>query len=151
MRIRHIGVAAMVLGVVAAGSLPALAAAAKPPKQKLTLTEYQINSALQYIAKGKSTFVAKNAGTVKHEVVVVRGNDPASLPIKPDGSVDEDQIAKSDKVGEIGNIKQGKTKAKRLKLSVGSYILFCNIIDTEPDGSQISHFAKGMYTTINAS
>jgi hypothetical protein len=29
--------------------------------------------------------------------------------------------------------------------------LFCNIVDTEPDGSQISHFAKGMYTTINAS
>jgi hypothetical protein len=151
MRIRHLGVAAMLLGVVAAGSMPALAAAAKPPKQKLTLTEYQINSALQYIAKGKSTFVAKNAGTVKHEVVVVRGNDPASLPINPDGSVDEDQIAKSDKVGEIGDVKQGKTKAKGFKLSVGSYILFCNIIDTEPDGSQISHFAKGMYTTINAS
>jgi hypothetical protein len=151
MRIRHLGVAAMLLGAVAAGSLPALAAAAKPPKQKLTLTEYQINSALQYIAKGKSAFVAKNTGTVKHEVVVVRGNDPASLPTKPDGSVDEDQIAKSDKAGEIGNIKQGKTKAKRFKLAVGSYILFCNIIDTEPDGSQISHFAKGMYTTINAS
>jgi hypothetical protein len=151
MRIRQLGVAAVLLGVVFAGSMPALAAAAKPPKQKLTLTEYQINSALQYIAKGKSTFVAKNTGTVRHEVVVVRGNDPASLPTKPDGSVDEDQIPKSNKVGETGNVKAGKTKAKTLKLSAGSYILFCNIIDTQPDGSQISHFAKGMYTTINAS
>jgi uncharacterized cupredoxin-like copper-binding protein len=151
MRIRRLGVAAVLLGVVFAGSMPALAAAAKPPKQKLTLTEYQINSALQYIAKGKSTFVAKNTGTVKHEVVVVRGNDPASLPTKPDGSVDEDQIPKTNKVGETGDVKAGKTKAKALKLSAGSYILFCNIVDTQPDGSQISHFAKGMYTTINAS
>ena len=151
MRIRHFGVAAMLLGIVTAGSMPALATAAKPPKQNLTLSEYQINSALQYIAKGKSTFVAKNTGTVKHEVVVVRGNDPASLPTKPDGSVDEDQIPKSNKVGETGNVKAGKTKAKTLKLSAGSYILFCNIVDTQPDGSQISHFAKGMYTTINAS
>ena len=151
MRIRQLGVAAILLGVVFAGSMPALAAAAKPPKQKLTLTEYQINSALQYIAKGKSTFVAKNTGTVKHEVVVVRGNDPASLPTKPDGSVDEDQIPKSNKVGETGNVKAGKTKSKTFKLSTGSYILFCNIIDTQPDGSQISHFAKGMYTAINAS
>jgi uncharacterized cupredoxin-like copper-binding protein len=151
MRIRQLGVAAMLLGVLFAGSMPALAAAAKPPKQKLILTEYQINSALQYIAKGKSTFVAKNTGTVKHEVVVVRGSDPASLPTKPDGSVDEDQIPKSNKVGETGNVKAGKTKSKTFKLSTGSYILFCNIIDTQPDGSQISHFAKGMYTTINAS
>jgi uncharacterized cupredoxin-like copper-binding protein len=151
MRIRQLGVAAILLGVVFAGSMPALAAAAKPPKQKLTLTEYQITSALQYIAKGKSTFVAKNTGTVKHEVVVVRGNDPASLPTKPDGSVDEDQIPKSNKVGETGNVKAGKTKSKTFKLPTGSYILFCNIIDTQPDGSQISHFAKGMYTTINAS
>jgi uncharacterized cupredoxin-like copper-binding protein len=151
MRIRQLGVAAMLLGVLFAGSMPALAAAAKPPKQKLILTEYQINSALQYIAKGKSTFVAKNTGTVKHEVVVVRGSDPASLPTKPDGSVDEDQIPKSNKVGETGNVKAGKTKSKTFKLSTGSYILFCNIIDTQPDGSQISHFAKGMYTTIKAS
>lgn len=65
--------------------------------------------------------------------------------------VDEDQIPKSNKVGETGNVNAGKTKAITLKLSAGSYILFCNIIDTEPDGSQISHFAKVMYTTINAS
>jgi hypothetical protein len=88
---------------------------------------------------------------VKHEVVVVRGTDPSALPTKPDGSVDEGQIPKRDKVGETGDVKAGKTKTKTLKLSTGSYILFCNIIDTEPDGSQVSHFAKGMYTTVNAS
>ncbi len=150
MRIRHLVFAAMVAAAVAAGPAPALAAT-KPPKQTLTLTEYQIAPALQFIAKGKSNFVAKNTGTVKHEVVIVRGTDPSTLPTKPDGSVDEDQIPKRDKVGETGNAKPGKTKSKTLKLSAGYSILFCNIIDTEPDGSQVSHFAKGMYTTINAS
>jgi hypothetical protein len=151
MRIRRLAAAATVAGVVAVGAAPSVAAPAKPPKQSLTLTEYQIAPALQFIANGRSKFVAKNSGTVKHEVVVVRGTDPSTLPIKPDGSVDEDQIPKRDKLGETGDVKAGKTKAKTLKLSTGSYILFCNIVDTEPDGSQVSHFAKGMYTTINAS
>jgi len=151
MRIRRLAAATIVAGVVAIGAGPSVAAAAKPPKQNLTLTEYQITSTLQFIAKGKSNFVAKNSGTVKHEVVVIRGADPSALPTKPDGSVDESQIPKTDKVGEIGNVKSGKTKSKTLKLPAGSYILFCNIIDTEPDGTQISHFAKGMYTTLNAS
>jgi len=151
MRTRRFAAAAMVAGVVVIGAGPSVAAAAKPPKQNLTLTEYQITPALQFIAKGKSNFVAKNSGTVKHEVVVVRGADASALPTKPDGSVDETQIPKRDKVGEIGNVKAGKTKSKTLKLSAGSYILFCNIIDTEPDGTQISHYAKGMYTPINAS
>jgi hypothetical protein len=151
MRIGRLAAAVIAAGVVAIGAGPSAAAAVKAPKQNLTLTEYQINPALQFIAKGKSNFVAKNSGSVKHEVVVVRGNDPSALPAKPDGSVDESQIPKNSKVGEIGNVKAGKTKSKTLKLSAGAYVLFCNIIDTEPDGSQVSHFAKGMYTTINAS
>ena len=151
MRIRRLAAVTMIAGVVSVGAGPSVAATAKPPKQNLTLTEYQITPALQFIAKGKSNFVAKNSGTVKHEVVVVRGTDPSALPTKPDGSVDEGQIRKRDKVGETGDLKAGKTKSKTLKLSAGSYILFCNIIDTEPDGSQVSHFAKGMHTTINAS
>jgi hypothetical protein len=82
---------------------------------------------------------------------IVRGADPAALPTKADGSVDEEQIPKSDEVGELENIKKGKTKSKTFKLSAGSYILFCNTVDTEEDGTVVSHFARGMHTTINAS
>ena len=120
MRIRRLAVATMLTGVVVIGAASSVAATAKAPKQSLTLTEYQISPALEIIAKGKSNFVAKNSGTVKHEVVVVRGTDPSALPTKPDGSVDEGQIPKRDKVGETGDVKSGKTKAKTLKLSVGS-------------------------------
>jgi hypothetical protein len=151
MRIRRFVIAAMVAGAVAGSVTPSLAAAAAPPKFRVQLIEFQINPALQYIAKGKTNFVVKNAGTELHELVVVRGNDPAALPTKADGSVDEKQIAKRDKVGELADIKKGKTKSKTFKLSAGSYILLCNTVDTEEDGTVVSHFARGMYTTINAS
>lgn len=141
----------MVVGTVAGGFTPSLAATAKPPKVKVQLIEFQIKPELQFIAKGKTKFVVKNAGTEKHELVIVRGNDPAALPKKADGSVDEEQIPKSNEIGELENIKKGKTKSKTFKLSAGQYILFCNIVDTEQDGTVVSHFARGMYTTINAS
>ena len=143
--------AAMVVGTVAGGFTPSLAATAKAPKVKVQMVEFQIKPELQFISKGKINFVVKNAGTEKHEFVIVRGNDPAALPTKADGSVDEDQIPKSDQIGELENIKKGKTKSKTFKLSAGPYILFCNIVDTEQDGTVVSHFARGMYTTINAS
>jgi Cupredoxin-like domain len=151
MSIRRFVIAAMVAGAVAWSITPALAAAAKPPKVKVQLVEFQVNPALQYVAKGKINFVVKNAGTETHEFVIVRGADPAALPTKPDGSVDEDQIAKSDQVGELENIKKGKTKSKVFKLSAGPYILLCNTVDTEEDGTVVSHFARGMSTVINAS
>jgi hypothetical protein len=141
----------MVVGAVAGGFAPSLAATAKPAKLKVQLIEFQVNPARQYVAKGKINFVVKNAGTEKHEFAIVRGADPAALPTKTDGSVDESQIAKRGKVGELENLKKGKTKSKTFKLSAGSYILFCNTVDTEADGTVVSHFARGMYTTINAS
>jgi iron uptake system EfeUOB component EfeO/EfeM len=123
----------------------------KVPKVKVSLVEFQVNPALQFVAKGKIKFAVKNAGTEKHEFVILRGADPAALPTKADGSVDEEQIPKSDEVGELENIKKGKTKSKTFKLSAGSYILLCNTVDTEEDGTVVSHFARGMYTVINAS
>ena len=151
MRIRRLVVATMVVGAVAGGFTPSLAAAAKPPKVKVQLIEFQINPALSFVAKGKINFVVKNGGTETHEFVIVRGSDPAALPTKADGSVDEDQIPKSDQVGELEKIKKGKTKSKTFKLSAGPYILLCNTVDTEEDGTVVSHFARGMSTVINAS
>jgi hypothetical protein len=123
----------------------------KPPKVKVQLIEFQVIPALEFVAKGKINFAVTNAGTEKHEFVIVRGADPAALPTKADGSVDEDQIPKSDQVGELENIKKGKTKSKTFKLSAGPYILLCNTVDTEEDGTVVSHFARGMSTVINAS
>jgi hypothetical protein len=134
--------------VVICSAAPGLAKAA--PQLKTRLIEYKIQPARDFIAKGKTTIVVKNAGSDTHEVVIVRGDDPTALTAKADGSVDESQIPKADKAGELEGIKPGKTKSKIFKLRPGSYILFCNIVDKTSTGA-LSHFQKGMYTTIDVS
>jgi hypothetical protein len=150
MKARHGMFAVIAAGGMVLG-LAAPAGAKESPKLKVRLIEFEIQPALDYIAKGKTKFVLKNAGTETHEFVVVRGDDPAALPTAADGSVDEDKIPAADQVGEVEDIKKKTTKSKVFKLSPDSYILFCNLVDEEEDGSTVSHFAEGMYTTVDAS
>jgi hypothetical protein len=137
---------ALTLGLVASP-----AAAGDPPKLKVRLIEFEVQPAREFVAKGKTEIVAKNGGTEKHEIVVVRGDDPEALPTDTDGAVDESQIPKKDQLGEIEEFKPKKTKTKVFKLKPGSYILFCNIVEEEEDGTIVSHFAEGMHATIEAS
>lgn len=149
MQVRVKVLVASVAGVMAFATIGP--AGASPPKLKVELTEYKIKPAKEFIAAGKTTVVAKNAGGVEHEIVVVRGDDPTALPRKADGSVDESKIPKADVVGEIEELGAGKTDSKAFKLRPGSYILFCNIVEEEKGAAPVSHFEEGMYTTIDAS
>jgi hypothetical protein len=142
----------LALGGVLVGTMsaPGLAVAA-PPKIKVRLIEFQVKPAISALAKGKLRFAVKNAGSELHEFVVVHGDDAAALPVDADGAVVEDQLPEDAFVGELEDIKVGKTKSKVFKLPAGSYVLFCNIVDTEDDGTVVSHFAEGMHTTIRTS
>jgi hypothetical protein len=150
MKRRYGGIAALAAAAMVLGTV-APAAAGKPPKLKVELIEFEVNPALDFIAKGKTKVVAKNDGTEDHELVIVKGDDPLALPIDADGAVDEDQIPENDFVGEIEEFAAGKTKKKTFKLPTGKYVLFCNITEEEDDGEIVSHFAEGMYTTIDTS
>jgi len=149
MGVRGKVLVALVVGVMAVATI--VPASASAPKLKIRLIEFKVKPARDFIAAGKTTFVAKNAGGDEHEIVVVRGDDPGALPTKADGAVDESKIPKADVLGEIEEFKPGKTESKAFKLSPGSYILFCNIVQKEKDGTIESHFKEGMYTTIEAS
>ncbi len=142
---------ATLIGALAIGATASAVAAGGTPKLKVRLIEFEVKPKSEFIASGKTKFIVKNGGTEVHEFVVVRGDDPATLPTAADGSVDESQIAKADEIGELEDIKVGKKKSKTFKLSPDSYILFCNIVETEEDGTVVSHFAEGMHTTIDAS
>ena len=131
-------------------SAPGLAAAA-PPKIKVKLIEFEVKPAISALAAGKVRFAVKNTGSELHEFVVVHGDDAAALPVDADGAVVEDQLPDDAFVGELEDIKVGKTKTKNFKLPAGSYVLFCNIVETEDDGTVVSHFAEGMHTTIRTS
>ncbi len=82
------------------------------------------------VPAGKVTFTAKNTGTIKHEMVVLKTDTPYDQLTVTNGRVSE-----KDSVGEIGEFGAGKTASVTLDLEAGNYVLVCNIKD---------HYAMGM-------
>jgi uncharacterized cupredoxin-like copper-binding protein len=145
-------VAGAAAGLVAAmlgfGSVASAATVeAKATKVDVVVSEWVLKPKLKFAAAGKTKFVLHNKGNETHEFVVVRADSFKDLPTKADGSVDEDAIAEKDKMGEIEDIKVGKTKSKVFKLGLGKYVLFCNVVDKKEDHV---HFDKGMHATFEA-
>jgi hypothetical protein len=95
------------------------------------------------VEAGDVTFNADNQGGEEHELVIIKGDDPVSLPTKADGSVDEEQLGDVE-VGHIEGIQAGDAKSDTFKLMKGSYILLCNIVDEMGD----VHYAEGMVSSF---
>jgi uncharacterized cupredoxin-like copper-binding protein len=121
------------------------------------LQEYSMVAAPTSVKAGKVTFVIKNAGSIEHEMVLVKAPDVASLPRvavatadRAVGDVDEEAIAAADLPGEA-SVKAGKTATKAITLTAGTYVMICNIDTKMPDGTTLNHFQHGMYATITAS
>jgi hypothetical protein len=49
-------------------------------------------------------------------------------------------------VDEIEDIPVDDTQALTVDLTAGSYVLICNILQEEPDGTLEAHYAEGMRT-----
>jgi len=94
-------------------------------------------------------FVAKNSGPDDiHEMVVLRTDlDPAALPVDKDGKADEEADGITS-IGETGDVAVGETKEASFDLAPGKYVLICNIVQTEPDGSIEAHYKVGMRTAF---
>jgi uncharacterized cupredoxin-like copper-binding protein len=134
--------------VVPASSAVAKAKGGKPVATQLF--EFGIKRKPKFVAAGKVTFTAKNIGTIKHELVVVKVATPDTLlPTKADGSVDEEAIPEADKMGAVENLKPKKSGTLTTTLAPGSYVLFCNLTTTS-GGTTFVHYAKGMHSTFTA-
>lgn len=135
----------------AGGATPAAsatAAKATTPATKGTvievvLNEFAVVTDKSTVPAGSITFKAINDGPDdEHEFVIVRSDlAPASLPTAADGSVPEDEV---DVVDEIEGLAVGASGEVTVNLTAGKYVLLCNIVQTEPDGTIESHYAKGM-------
>ena len=116
---------------------------------KVTLQEFAVLPDVASVPAGTVTFVVNNIGPEDiHEMVVIKTDLGArDLPVDGDGKVMEDGAGMSI-IGEIEDIEIGATEDVALELDAGKYLLICNILQTEPDGTLESHYALGMSTAF---
>jgi uncharacterized cupredoxin-like copper-binding protein len=133
-----------------AGATTASKGKGKTQAVPVKLLEFQVKAKRASVSAERPVkFKVKNIGTEEHEMVVAR-TDGSALPTKDDGSVDEDAIPESDLFGEVEGLQPKKSGTLKIKdLPPGEYVLFCNIVDDEPDGTTLSHYAQGMYTDFS--
>jgi hypothetical protein len=97
---------------------------------------------------GRVAFEAHNLGAEPHELVVVRADNPATLPQATDGTVDEQKLPAGALIGEVEAFPAKQTCAGTFALTPGRYALFCNILETEADGTKENHYTNGMRTSF---
>jgi uncharacterized cupredoxin-like copper-binding protein len=96
----------------------------------VNLGEYWVQPAVASVRAGKVTFIAKNLGQMPHELMIERAPIKMNAPNQPN----EDAAQ-----GMIDDMSSGQSGRMTVRLSPGSYVLFCNIT---------GHYAAGQHTTF---
>ena len=105
------------------------------PTVTATLSEMHIAISPTRVHAGKVTFVARNVGSVEHELIVV------ALPRGGKLRVGHFRADESASLGEVPELRPGKTGSVTLMLRPGRYALFCNVP---------GHYQLGMHTVLEA-
>jgi uncharacterized cupredoxin-like copper-binding protein len=108
----------------------------------VTLDEYTVKPTPTGATAGKVTFKAKNIGNANHEMIVIK-TDLAEdkLPTEKGDSTRIDEAGPGlDAVGEVPELRPGKSGSVSLDLKPGKYVLICNVA---------GHYASGQHTTFN--
>ena len=105
------------------------------------------------VQSGKVTLRVHNAGSITHEMVLVRATSSCCAADREGGRrcavgvVDEEAISEADKMGETGDVKAGTSVTKTFDLTPGNYVVFCNI-DTKNGATVLNHFTHGMVAPL---
>ena len=90
----------------------------------ITLTEWSLVTDSAVAPPGSVLFDVTNAGTMEHQLVIVRTSLAANaLPVSG-GAVD---VANLEVVGEIGTLPRGDRDREAFLLQAGAHVLICNI------------------------
>ena len=111
------------------------------------LVEFSVVLDKATVPAGSLTFRATNNGPDdEHEFVIIRSDlAPNMLPTADDGSVPEDEV---DVVDEIEGLAVGDSGEVTVDLEAGAYVLICNIVQEEADGTIEAHYERGMRTSL---
>ena len=114
----------------------------------VTLKDFSVHPNHTTTKSGWVTFQAVNAGTMAHELVILRTDlHPADLPRKAEkdkkgtvtGHIVNEEHAAVEPIGEIEEFPAKTFKEKKMFMDPGSYVLFCNVPE---------HYGKGMYASF---
>lgn len=112
-------------------ALLVLACAAPIPEADITkgqiradMREYAMGLTATEVRAGTVTFIARNAGSTAHDLVVLKTDlAPDKLPVDT-----QTQKAKEDgKLGAVDQVSPGKSANLRLELPAGAYVVICNV------------------------
>ncbi|NUO54174.1 MAG: hypothetical protein HOV80_35450 [Polyangiaceae bacterium] len=113
---------------------------------EVTEQEFMIMLNRASVSPGTVTFQVTNAGTEKHEFLVIRTDfAPDALPTEANGSYMENGPG-TEIIKTIEDIEPGQTENLTVDLAAGAYVLICNRVETESNGEVVSHYAHGMRT-----
>jgi len=99
-----------------------------------TLTDSKIVLDKSSVPSGKITFLVSNAGTMTHEVVVLK-TDVAADKIAPNPE-EPGKMSEDGSQGESGDLDPTQKTTFTLDLTPGNYVLICN---------QPAHYLLGMH------
>jgi uncharacterized cupredoxin-like copper-binding protein len=113
----------------------------------VTLQEFAIAVVPGTVSAGEVTFEVTNDGPDDvHEFVIIRTDiGMLDLPVDADGAVDE-AGGDMEVVDEIEDIAVGDTASVTATLDAGAYVLICNLVEEEEDGTIEAHYSEGMRT-----
>ncbi len=138
----------LAVSLSACGSSKKTVKKAVTPDVTVGLREWAVTPDPITFKAGKVVIKAANSGGETHEMIVTKTASADALPKNPIGAVDEAQIAAADKAGEIPEMSPNHSSTKTFNLSAGTYVVYCNIQQNQPDGSVLSHFKLGMHNVI---
>ena len=72
---------------------------------------------------------------------------PDALPTGDDGSVDE-AGAGIELIDEVEDIAAGSEGEVDVDLEAGNYVLICNVVQENDDGTTTIHYAEGMFAAF---
>lgn len=124
------------LAVVAACAAPVPEADVSKGQIRADMKEYTIALTSAEVRAGSVTFIARNAGTTAHDLIVIKSD------IAPDKLAVDTQTQKAKENGRVGGVEEvapGKNLNLRLDLPPGTYVVICNVP---------THYQLGMRTTL---
>ena len=110
----------------------------------VNITEYIVAPAPTSASAGHITFTVKNIGGTEHELQVIKTElAPGALPANADHSANL-QGAGVQVAGSVPKFAKQEKRSLTLDLQPGSYVLICNVVQQNSNGTTTSHYAEGM-------